>query len=482
MSDPVITALRAALDANPRQPAVWLHLAELLESAGDLTAALDAVRTAEQTGADPATILPTLLRLLRRSGALAEALIRAEAAVEGESFDPEVAHELVRILHARGDVEEAKGQYAALRARDPQVESPVIDALLAGEAPPESTSLSSPNAAPTPPSSSTPPSSPPSSPPPPERAAPLRADGDDEEEDLEAWASQFDWGDLKIGFDDVVGLDAVKKQIRLRIIAPTGKAHVMRAFGRRAGGGILLYGPPGCGKTYIARATAGEVNARFISVGIHDLFSKWIGDTEKMIHQLFEEARRNAPTVLFFDEFDAFAAARSARDSRAYQTTVDQLLQEMDGMSGENENILVFAATNVPWHVDSAFRRPGRFDRLFFLPPPDRKAREEYLRRRAESLPGGESVPVKEIAKRTDLYTFADLKALVERASESALERSLEGDEIHPVTAEDFRTVVDETFSTASEWLVTARNYARFANEGGQYDDLAKYLRKVKKG
>lgn len=476
----VITALRATLEANPRQPELWLHLCELLEQSGDLAAAIDALRSAELGGGDSTKILPRMIRLLRQTGGLSEALIRVEAALQTTPGEPALLREYIRILLERGDREEAETQFAELRATNREAETLEIEELL--RAPNEAGDNEAASAEalgegqPIGPANETEGSEPADTP---TLIDPIEVTGS--EGDLKEWAEQFDWGDLKTDFKDVVGLEEVKRQIRLRIIAPIGKSKVMRAFGRRGGGGILLYGPPGCGKTYIAKATAGEVSARFISVGIHEVLDKYYGESEKMIHALFEEARRRAPTVLFFDEFDAFAAGRRAQSSPFYQTVVDQLLQEMDGMDGNNEDVLVFAATNVPWHVDTAFRRPGRFDRLFFLPPPDQKAREEYLRRSCEKLPGGEAAPVKRLSKETDLFTFADLKSLVERASERALERSLESGDVHPVSAEDFLEEVPRMYATSGEWLSSARNYAQFANEGGQYDELRKYLRKVKR-
>lgn len=477
---PIIAALRSSLERDPKQPEVWSHLADLLVADGDATAAIDALRNAERVGADPEKVMPRLVRLLRERGDLAEALIRLEEALEGTRSAVLIA-ELSRVLLARGDAEEALARYREAVAIDEGLRDAELEAQLAGgaagaspgeiEGPTESRGAAEDSRAE-------------GASDPDERPAPLPVEPApvDGVEDLGQWASQFDWGDLHVTFEDVVGLDAVKKQIRLRVIAPRDQGHLLRAFGRRGGGGILLYGPPGCGKTYIARATAGEVNARFISVGIHEVLDKYYGESEKMIHSLFEEARRNTPCVLFFDEFDAFAAGRRAQSSPYYQTVVDQLLQEMDGMMGNNEDVLVFAATNVPWHIDAAFRRPGRFDRTFFLPPPDRKARLEYLGRRCAELPGGSEVPLEHIARETDLFTFADLRSLCERASERALEGSLESGSVQPVTGDDFIAELPRMHETASEWLATARNYARYANEGGQYDELARFLRKKRRG
>lgn len=458
--DAVIEALRATLESNPRNAPVWIHLADLLVQSGSPSEAMDALRTAQHVGGDPLEVTRRLVPLLREAGQLAEALIRCEEVVESTN-DRDLRLELARILEARGNPEGAASQ------RD----------LAGGSSEGETRPPASP---------AVPPSAPPEVPTPePETSADSTPDlipiGPQAERDLDDWASQFDWGDLHMTFDDVVGLEEVKRQIRLRIIAPMQQQSVFRAFNRTGGGGLLLYGPPGCGKTYIAKATAGECKATFISVGIHEMLDKYWGESEKLIHSIFEQARRRTPAVLFLDEFDALASGRGGDTSQFFKSLCDQLLQEMDGMSGDNENLLVFAATNVPWNIDSAFRRPGRFDRMFFVPPPDAVARTELLSRHVEKLPGGEKIDPKSLTPKTGLFTGADLVSLCERASEQALEKSLDSGEIHPVSAQDFANTLARMQSSALEWLATARNYARYSNEAGQYDDLQDFLKRVKK-
>ncbi len=169
----------------------------------------------------------------------------------------------------------------------------------------------------------------------------------------------------KIDFDAVGGMNHVKKEIELKIIKPLQHPELYEAYGKKIGGGILLYGPPGCGKTHLARATAGEVKAKFINVGINDILDMWIGNSEKNLHGVFEMARRNKPCVLFFDEVDALGASRSDMRQSAGRHLINQFLSELDGAQHDNEGILVLGATNAPWHLDPAFRRPGRFDMSF---------------------------------------------------------------------------------------------------------------------
>jgi SpoVK/Ycf46/Vps4 family AAA+-type ATPase len=406
---------------------------------------------------------------------VAEALIRAEKLLQ-EADDPGLRREYAKALKARGDHAAALQQYElALKAEPGGIDAELEtlrntenddaydlkslhdQTVAAGPSVPEPTS------------------------PPDNEQEPALAEVTPGGTGFEDLAATLDWGDFHISFEDVAGLEAVKNQIRLRIIAPFKNPEIYQAFRRSGGGGILMYGPPGCGKTFIARATAGECGAHFISIGIHEIIDKYWGESEKMMHALFEEARHRAPTVLFFDEFDALGSSRGRTESQFWKTLVDQLLQEMDGMSGRNDDVLVFAATNVPWNVDSAFRRPGRFDRILFVPPPDEPARVEILRRHSSKLPGGDTIDVEKLARQAALMTGADLKSLCERASERALDRSLTTGKIHPVTMSDFERELKQMQTSASEWLATARNYARYSNESGQYDELTEFLKRVKR-
>src|SRR5207247_1448737 len=150
----------------------------------------------------------------------------------------------------------------------------------------------------------------------------------------------------QITFKDVGGMDAVKEEIRMKIIFPLTHPELYEAYGKAIGGGILMYGPPGCGKTHLARATAGEVKAGFLAVGISDVLDMWIGNSERNLHSLFEQARRNAPCVLFFDEVDALGASRTDMKTSAGRHLINQFLSELDGVKASNEGVLILGATN----------------------------------------------------------------------------------------------------------------------------------------
>ncbi|HTV48089.1 MAG TPA: AAA family ATPase [Phycisphaerae bacterium] len=280
----------------------------------------------------------------------------------------------------------------------------------------------------------------------------------------------------RIKFADVGGLDSVKEEIRLKIIHPLSHPELYKAYGKPIGGGILMYGPPGCGKTYLARATAGEINAAFLAIGINDVLDMWLGNSEKNLHQVFERARRNRPCVLFFDEVDALAASRADMRKSAGRHLINQFLAEMDGVKSSNDGVLILAASNAPWHVDSAFRRPGRFDRVLFIPPPDLASRIATLRILMQGKPA-DNLDFESIAQKAIDFTGADLKAVVDLAVEAKLQQAIKQGVPKPLTTKDLIAAAGQLKPSSRDWFATARNYALYSNQGGQYDDIVKYLR-----
>ncbi len=249
-----------------------------------------------------------------------------------------------------------------------------------------------------------------------------------------------------------------------------------RAYGKSIGGGILLYGPPGCGKTYLARATAGEIHAGFLAVGINDVLEMWLGNSERNLHALFEQARQNTPCVLFFDEVDALAASRADLRASGGRQLINQFLAELDGIGARNDGVLILAATNAPWHLDPAFRRPGRFDRILFVPPPDLPARAAILRLLCRGKPV-QNVDYEHLAKKTDHFSGADLKAVVDLAVEAKLREAMKAGVPQPLTTKDLLTAAAGVKPSTREWFATARNYALYSNQGGIYDDILKHLK-----
>ncbi|NPU90634.1 MAG: AAA family ATPase [Gammaproteobacteria bacterium] len=285
-----------------------------------------------------------------------------------------------------------------------------------------------------------------------------------------------------IRFADVGGLEDVKKQIHKRIILPFQKPSLFQRFRKRVGGGILLYGPPGCGKTLLARATAGECNARFLNVELSDILDMYIGESEKKLHAIFELARQQAPAVIFFDEVEALGGKRQYSRESTSSKLVSQFLSELDGFSRNNEGVLILASTNVPWALDSAFLRPGRFDRLVFIPPPDLPARRSILHLLLQGRPVEDRIDLDFLARNSGGFSGADLKNLVETAIDFAIEATMqEGNEV-PVSDAHLKEALREVRPTTLEWLTSARNYAKYANESGLYNDVLDFLNKHGKG
>ena len=276
-------------------------------------------------------------------------------------------------------------------------------------------------------------------------------------------------------FADVGGMERVKEEVRMKIILPLRQPELFQAYGKKIGGGILMYGPPGCGKTFLARATAGEVKAGFLAVGISDVLDMWIGQSEKNLHALFAQARAHRPCVLFFDEVDALGANRTDMLKSGGRQIINQFLSELDGVATSNEGVLILAATNAPWHLDPAFRRPGRFDRILFVPPPDAPARAAILRLQLKGKPVAE-LDFDALAKKTDGYSGADLQAVVDVAVEEKLRDAMRTGKIQPVTGRDLLEAIKRQKPTVRDWFETARNHALYANQSGLYDDILAYL------
>lgn len=284
-----------------------------------------------------------------------------------------------------------------------------------------------------------------------------------------------------VTFADVGGLDELKDRIRMRIIHPFKKPELFKAYGKKAGGGILFYGPPGCGKTFLARATAGECGAHFMAVGLHEVLDMWIGNSERQLHALFDEARRRAPSVLFFDEVDALGMQRSKLTSGGMRGVITQFLSEMDGFASKNDQVLIVGATNTPWDLDSAFRRPGRFDQVLFVPPPDAAARSQILRLKLKDKPQA-AIDVERLVLQSDGFSGADLEHWVDIATEVAIQQAMRSGRVEPLTMAMLETARSRVKATTREWFQTAKNYTQFANESGQYDEIADYLRRHPKG
>ena len=442
--DEALEALREALRVSPNNIALRQHFAETLLGRGRAEEAEKEFREGLGLAPNSISLKLGLARAFHQQGKHSHALVIVEDLTKSPNAPARAFLLHARLLAGIGEIERAIQEYR----RAVELDSSVAD---------------------------------------PEFASRLGIDADERESEVVEGKVRAAWEEEpqaetreierpKVTFKDVGGMEKVKEEIRLKIIHPLTHADLYKAYGKAIGGGILMYGPPGCGKTYLARATAGEIKAGFIAVGINDVLDMWIGRSERNLHELFEQARNHKPCVLFFDEVDALGASRSDMRHHAGRQLINQFLAEMDGIQQTNEGVLILAATNAPWHLDSAFRRPGRFDRILFVPPPDTAARATILRLLCKGKPVSE-IDYDHVAKKCDHYSGADLKAVVDIAVERKLQEAMKSGTPAPLTTKDLAAAAASQKPTTKEWFATARNYALYSNQGGIYDDILQHLK-----
>ncbi len=441
-TDETVRALREALMVSPDNVPLRRHLAETLLERGRPEEAEKEFKQALALDASSADLKLGLAHAFFRQGKNSAALVVVEELARLPDTPARAYLLHARLLLRAGEPERAAREYRRAVDADPSA----ADAVLAGE-------LGI------------------SARPPGEEEDRLRAPVEDAPDDPSVELEKPD-----VSFKDVGGMESLKDEIRMKIIHPLSHPELYKAYGKTAGGGILLYGPPGCGKTHLARATAGEIKARFLAVGISDVLDMWIGQSERNLHEIFEQARRNAPCVLFFDEVDALGASRSDMRKSAGRQLINQFLSELDGVKSANEGVLILGATNAPWHLDAAFRRPGRFDRILFVPPPDSDARASILRILSRGKPAAD-LDFEGLARKLKDFSGADLKAVIDVAVEAKLREAMKAGVPRPLTNSDLSAAASGVKPSTREWFSTARNYALYSNQGGLYDDILKYLK-----
>jgi SpoVK/Ycf46/Vps4 family AAA+-type ATPase len=229
----------------------------------------------------------------------------------------------------------------------------------------------------------------------------------------------------------------------------------------------------------MARAVANECNASFVSIGISDILNMWLGESERNLAAVFEKARAQQPCVLFFDELDALAYSRSKAGSSSARTVVNEFLAQLDGVGRENRGVLVLAATNMPWDVDPAMRRPGRFARQIFVPPPDLAARRAMFEIKLTGVPL-QQVDFDALALRTEHFSGADIDGLIEFAKELVLGEALSSGTERALANADFDLALRDMQPSTLEWLRTVRNVVKYAGDDASYRDVERYLKATK--
>ncbi|MEM3400055.1 MAG: ATP-binding protein [Candidatus Micrarchaeia archaeon] len=261
-----------------------------------------------------------------------------------------------------------------------------------------------------------------------------------------------------IKFSDVAGLEKEKEAINEAIVYPLQNPELARKYGKFGGGAILFYGPPGCGKTFIIKAAAGECNASFINAKISDILDMYVGNTEKNIHNIFETARKNAPCIIFFDEVEGLGGRRDQMGQQPYQKmAVNQLLFEMDGLEANNQNVLVVGATNAPWDMDPALRRSGRFSKIIYLPAPDKKTREQIFKLHSKNRPLEKNINWGRLARATIGYSAADIKQICEDAAAIPWKEAMKTGKERKIRTSDFIAAIKKRKSSLGPWYESAK-------------------------
>ena len=266
-------------------------------------------------------------------------------------------------------------------------------------------------------------------------------------------------------FDDVIGMEDVKQLIRTRVIDQIKYPELYSQYGLKGGTGVLLFGLPGTGKTTIARAIAHEINAPLYTVQLSDVLSKWVGESEKRIRQLFEKARSTPTSLIFFDDFDALGMERQD-DGNHNNKVIVELINQMDGFRQNTNTIVLLAATNRPWMIDSALMRPGRFEHHIYIPLANHEARIQLVKKNLGSVPVEDNIDMDQVSDLLKNYNGADIVAVVNGAKVAAVQRSREflergEDRISQVTFEDLAEAAKAHRSSVNpDDVVRLRKYA----------------------
>ena len=429
-SEDFVEIIRAAVAADPGNVGLRVDLIELLLQ-GRLDEAAAEIEQLASVGANQATVLVLRARL-------AAARLRA------------------------GQVPDAAPTVSAPAPVPPAPEPPAREPSA-----PEPSAAPTPPAAWPPPAASVPPAADPGDPP----LVPVQSEPDEK--------PVWDVERPAVTLADVAGLEEVKTHLNGAFLLPMRNPEMARMFGKAPRGSLLMYGPPGCGKTFIARAIAGELDANFVHATLADIVRPHFGETEQAIHSLFEAARAARPCVVFIDEFDAIGGRRTSGSSSAQSLRMftSQLLEEFDGVDADNDGVYILAATNRPWDIDPALRRPGRIDRTVLVLPPDEPARRAIIEIALRDKPAA-SVDAGDVARRTAEFSGADIAYIVDQAVETAFTESVASGVPRMVGTADLERAASRVIPSTREWFEQIKPVLDYGVDDGTFSQLRAYLKR----
>lgn len=271
--------------------------------------------------------------------------------------------------------------------------------------------------------------------------------------------SKVDSREARFGFEKVGDLEIVKETINEMIVGPLKNPLLAKKYGKSLSGGVLLYGPPGCGKSLLGEAISRECGASFFHIRISDILSMWYGKSEKNLKNVFSKAKKESPSIVLIDEVDSLGIQRSIGQDDATRRVLSQLLMEMDMIQGDSK-VFIIGTTNMPWDVDSALLRPGRFDVKLLVPPPDKKAREKIFNIHLMNLTANgmidDDVNISKLADMTNGFSGADIMEVCRKAATIPWKEAFHGKGSRKVNMKDFTSAIKEQKPTIKRWISLA--------------------------